>query len=153
MGLQKFILTVEYYRNDDESVEIAGTNVNIVDGIVLFTSEVDTSTEGYFDTLKSVMIKLLNKFLDAPEFIQKTYPKFYSVSVTKPYWFHLFQENLMGNMKKSLEGPTIDEDEPSLEDNLDNSDEAVLDVVEAFYDKELNELYCQPDPINFWDTL
>lgn len=153
MGIEKFVLTVEYYRNDDESVELAGTNVNIVDGIVLFTSEVDTSAEGYFEILKSVMMKLLVKFLETPEFIKKTYPKFYSVSVTRPYWFHLFQENLMGSMKKSLEGPSFNDEEPSLEENLDTSEEAVLDTVETFYDKELNELYCQPDPINFWDTI
>lgn len=149
--MPKYVISVETYSEENEEgpALIQGQLHNLVNGYKLFTIECET------EDVKEKTIELLKHALTlSPEFLKRTFPNFYRVSLTKQYWFHLLEKDFIG--KHQLKDNELEEKEVSLEDHLEHDsvdDGGLIDTVDVFFDRDLNELNGPPERINFWEMM
>lgn len=142
-----YILGVEYYKHE-EVTETNQGNFHEVDGIRVAVFESDN--ENAIEYAK----RFINKLMKAPpEFVKKTFPRFYGISCTKQFWFHVFQKDSLDKRQLPKDEVEVNFDEPTLESNTNNLDESVLDSIDVFIDKDGEEIYNPPERIDFWDTI
>ncbi len=125
------VICAEFY---EDPYSDSTNEFTIVSGIKLFRLPSDNIEE----VAKDLLFNLVNQ---RPEVIKKHFPKFYNISMTRQYWFHIYTES---SLKKN------DFEEASLEDNLQTYFE---NPIEIYMDKDLNIIFNPPDKIDFFDSL
>lgn len=148
--MTNYTLCVEFFDEREEGPSfINGTQYTHIVGHKLFKFSCEK------EHVQDLAIVLLKKTLKAPpEYIKATFPKFYALSLTKQYWFHVFEE---GYLKKNQvkEEPDFDPSSINLEDHLkeDENSDALLDVTDIFINRDLECINAPPERIDFWEMM
>lgn len=149
--MKEYIVCAEYYADDsvDGPVLNNGNLEDIVNGYMLFCvkcMELDRNNVEHY-ARETIKASITNS-----EYIKQTFPKFYKLSLTKQYWYHIFEQGFIERNNKK-ESP-FDENEVSLEKHLEMSkslDDGLIDQFEIFLDKDLNRIDGPPGRIDFMD--
>lgn len=151
MKTKEFFLSVEFYTegNEEEPAVIQGNMFHLVSGVKI--AIISSTDEEVVEKAKTQ----LKQILEMPvEYLSRVFPKFYKISLTKQYWFHVMEKDFIA--KNQIEQEKDESHEVSLEDNLStslNDESPVLNLVDCFLDRDMNELNGPPERINFWEQM
>ena len=141
---------VEYYDYDNDKDEIfvdQGRFLNF-NGIILAKFPVPDNIEVSKEDAEKIGRTFLDQLRKAPpEVIKTTLRKYYEISLTKQYWYHVFEDKYL-KVNQVPNNEDVEFKETSLEDalntNLEN-DADTLDLIDVFFDHEFNKLDCPPE--------
>lgn len=152
----------EYYKNDGEVEFLNSHSVKHIDGVKIIDVEInaqegDSTTNAMKDIVVEFAKDYIKAIFDEPEYIKNNYPTIYKKSMTCQYWFHIFEEDFIKISQKEFEAESFDEprefDEIIKDDGENETPVFKIDMIDVILDKDLNVIDCQPEPINYWDTI
>lgn len=151
----------EYYRNDGDITNLNSHLVKFVEGVKLIGVDLSPKNgDATTDEIKDIIIDIAKEYIKGlfsePEHIKKFFPTVYKKSMTCQYWFHVIERDFIKLSQKQFEPESPDEPrsfEEIMGDDSNDSPTFNIDMIDIVLDKDLNLLDCQPDPINYWDTI
>lgn len=162
--MKKFVIAVEFYdsSNEEGPAILADGMFHIMTGFKLFHLSLDKvdSDDNVLDIILARTIALIKSLNEKPsEYIKATFPNYYRVSLTKQFWYHVFEEGYIDRNKIPTGERSIDIEDKTFEEIMGESDgpsENVIIPLDIFLNKDFERLYGPPERITndeFWNDI
>lgn len=151
---------VEFYQNDQpEDVFSSNEVVMTLNGFFLLNitiNEMDYNEETLVEAMRATISELISL---PPEYLKQTFPRFYTLSLTKQYWYHVFEDGyLKKNPPQKLNTlESIIGSELNISDIIGASyGEAEVKPIDIFFNKDLERIDLPPERPSddeFWQSI